>query len=267
MDTAADAFFDEPDACVVLESRSSREQSGIVGETLIWRSWGSGDPVLLLHGGAGSWRQWARTIPALDGRYRLLVPDLPGYGDFDLPSAIAIGAIAKAFETGLDLSLTPNQSLRVVGFSLGAVVASRLAVSLQERVHRLVLVGANVVDDGGPRMQRLTNWRRANTEADRVGAIRKNLIATMLASDAAADEETIRIYANDLLRARLRANELSDVRPLRSEVPQLSDKTALSVICGRNDRVFAHVMDKQATALATLRPAPNSPRSKGPATG
>jgi pimeloyl-ACP methyl ester carboxylesterase len=103
-------------------------------------------------------------------------------------------------------------------------------------------------------MQGLTNWRRAGTEAERVGAIRQNLIATMLASDAAADEQTIRIYANDLLRARLRANELSDVRPLRSEVPQLSVATTVDLIGGKNDRVFGHVTDRQATALAALRP-------------
>ena len=103
-------------------------------------------------------------------------------------------------------------------------------------------------------MRGLTNWRRTETGTERVGAIRHNLIATMLASDAAADEQTMRIYANDLLRSRLRANELSDVRPLRSEIPQLSAATIINLIGGKNDRVYEHVMDRQAKALAGLRP-------------
>ena len=46
---------------------------------MVWRSWGSGRPILLLHGGAGSWRHWIRTLPALSHR-RVLAPDTPGLG-------------------------------------------------------------------------------------------------------------------------------------------------------------------------------------------
>ena len=50
-----------------------------------WHLAGSGRPLLLVHGGTGSWTHWLRAIPELARGYQLLMPDLPGFGDSDLP--------------------------------------------------------------------------------------------------------------------------------------------------------------------------------------
>ncbi len=56
---------------------------------MVWHFWdksgGRAPVVVLFHGGAGSWRHWVRTIPALMETYRVLVPDLPGLGKSDFP--------------------------------------------------------------------------------------------------------------------------------------------------------------------------------------
>ena len=72
-----------------------------VSGTMVWHLWGqqgfdaSLAPLLLLHGGSGSWTHWLRNIDALvaSGR-RVLVPDLPGFGDSAAP-----GRRAKASST------------------------------------------------------------------------------------------------------------------------------------------------------------------------
>lgn len=47
-----------------------------------WRRWGGqGRPLVLLHGGHGSWLHWVRNIEALAERREVWVPDMPGYGD------------------------------------------------------------------------------------------------------------------------------------------------------------------------------------------
>ncbi len=51
----------------------------------IWRRWGEGPPLVLLHGGAGSWTHWIRNIDALAADRTLWIPDLPGLGDSPLP--------------------------------------------------------------------------------------------------------------------------------------------------------------------------------------
>ena len=48
--------------------------------TMAWRGWGSGPAVLLVHGGAGSWRHWVRNLAALTSDYMVIAPDLPGPG-------------------------------------------------------------------------------------------------------------------------------------------------------------------------------------------
>ena len=59
---------------------------------LVWHRWGAHDsadrgaPVVLLHGGSGSWTHWVRNIAALaQAGHSVWVPDLPGFGDSSPP--------------------------------------------------------------------------------------------------------------------------------------------------------------------------------------
>lgn len=48
---------------------------------------GAGPTVLLLHGFPKTWFAWRHQVPALAGRYRVIVPDLRGYGETEKPAA------------------------------------------------------------------------------------------------------------------------------------------------------------------------------------
>ena len=48
---------------------------------MVWHQWGEGPPLIMLHGGSGSWRHWALNIRFLAKHYTLYVGDLPGLGD------------------------------------------------------------------------------------------------------------------------------------------------------------------------------------------
>ncbi|MDB5843914.1 MAG: hydrolase-like protein, partial [Polaromonas sp.] len=53
---------------------------------MVWRCWGEGAPVVLLHGGSGSWTHWIRNIPTLVACSRQVwAPDLPGFADSASP--------------------------------------------------------------------------------------------------------------------------------------------------------------------------------------
>ena len=54
---------------------------------VVWRVWGTGTPLVLLHGGTGSWMHWVRNIEDLAGDFMLLVPDIPGSGESGNPAA------------------------------------------------------------------------------------------------------------------------------------------------------------------------------------
>jgi pimeloyl-ACP methyl ester carboxylesterase len=102
---------------------------------------GEGPPLILVHGLAGAASNWIALAPLLAGRFRLLVPDLPGHAaSSPLPAAASLDPFADrlvrlAAVEGFDRAA-------VVGHSMGGLVALRMAVSFPERVRALVLTSA-----------------------------------------------------------------------------------------------------------------------------
>lgn len=115
------------------------------GDTdIFYTEFGTGDPVLLLHGGgpgASGLSNYARNIDALATRFRVIVPDLPGYGrsSKNLDQNDPFGALADAIRALLDhLGI---DKAHLVGNSYGGACALRLALNTPHRVDRLVLMG------------------------------------------------------------------------------------------------------------------------------
>lgn len=105
---------------------------------------GAGPPVLMLHGGgpgASGLSNYARNIDALAARFRVLVPDLPGYGGSSkgVNSEDPFGDLAAAMLALLDA--LGIDRVHVVGNSLGGACALRMALEQPGRVDRLVLMG------------------------------------------------------------------------------------------------------------------------------
>lgn len=109
------------------------------GGSLAYRDTGSGPPLILVHGSPGDGRAWLRAVPRLAERYRVLMPDLPGYGGSDpLPSG-APGRTA-AMATGIGaLIASCGEPVRLCGHSYGGNVALHAAVSHADLVRSLVL--------------------------------------------------------------------------------------------------------------------------------
>ena len=102
---------------------------------------GSGLPVLLIHGLGSSGADWAFQVSALETRFRVIVPDLPGCGHSDAPSH---GPHIESFATGLWALMDHLQETQVniVGFSLGGAVALEMALQRPASVPRLALINS-----------------------------------------------------------------------------------------------------------------------------
>ncbi|WP_231554966.1 alpha/beta fold hydrolase [Microbacterium sp. ZOR0019] len=96
-------------------------------------------PVLLLHGGGVAGWMWDPLRSHLTAEHRLLVPDLPGHGrnaaDPYVSHAETTAALAQLLEE-------EGGSATVVGFSLGAQLAVRLAAERPDLVDRVVVISA-----------------------------------------------------------------------------------------------------------------------------
>jgi pimeloyl-ACP methyl ester carboxylesterase len=101
---------------------------------------GEGRPVVLLHGFPDSGRLWRNQVPALaEAGFRVIVPDLRGYGRSDKPTDVEAYAVGKVVGDVLAvMSDADAERAHVVGHDWGAAVAWALALSAGERVDHLV---------------------------------------------------------------------------------------------------------------------------------
>lgn len=108
------------------------------------REFGAGPVVLMLHGGgagANGQSNYGRNIEALARQFRVVVPDMPGYGASTkgLDQADVFGDLAATMLGLLDALGVARA--HIIGNSLGGACALRMALDAPERVGRLVLMG------------------------------------------------------------------------------------------------------------------------------
>jgi pimeloyl-ACP methyl ester carboxylesterase len=104
---------------------------------------GSADapPLLLLHGWPETWRCWEAVIPLLAGEFRLVMPDLRGFGDSDAPEATASYAMPVAIADALAvLDHFGIERAGVVAHDFGGAVAWALGSFVPDRVDRMVVM-------------------------------------------------------------------------------------------------------------------------------
>jgi pimeloyl-ACP methyl ester carboxylesterase len=150
------------------------------GVTVFYREAGKADApvVLLLHGFPTSSFQYRDLIPRLADRYRVIAPDLPGFGFTEVPeqrrykySFDALVATVLAFTDALQL-----KSYTLYVFDYGAPVGFRLAMARPERVTAIVSQNGNAYEAGlGDAWDPIRKyWAAPITENREV--IRKNIL-------------------------------------------------------------------------------------------
>jgi 2-hydroxy-6-oxonona-2,4-dienedioate hydrolase len=221
---------------------------------MAWHLWGQESlqpglaPVVLLHGGSGSWMHWLRNIDALvkAGRW-VLVPDLPGFGDSSLaPHGTDADAIPGPLEQGLQC-LLGKRACDLVGFSFGGMVAGMLAAQCAARVARLVLVGAPGLGIAPEKPIRLRGWRHLAIAAERDEVHRGNLAALMLLHPESITELALRMQVANVLRDRTKGRSLSRTDALARALVQVN--VPVNAIYGAEDALYQGRMQALEPAL------------------
>jgi 2-hydroxy-6-oxonona-2,4-dienedioate hydrolase len=176
---------------------------------MVWRYWGEGEPVVLLHGGSGSWTHWIRNIPTLlaCGR-QVWAPDLPGFGDSASPPGGGdADAVVAPLALGLREVLGPGPH-EIAAFSFGSLVAVLLAAQQPCLAARLLLVGLPVLPLQHGRGVALPPMRAAITLESRAAGHRANLAAIMIHQASRIDNDTIALQAANVVGDRMRSRKL-----------------------------------------------------------
>jgi len=119
----------------------AHKQVEIYGQKIHYIEAGSGPTVILLHGLGGDATNWAATIPALQSKYHVYVPDQIGFGQSDKPIMNYRVATLVEFLDQFYKKLGIEKAT-VVGNSLGGWTAASFAISHPGKVDKLVLVSA-----------------------------------------------------------------------------------------------------------------------------
>jgi 2-hydroxy-6-oxonona-2,4-dienedioate hydrolase len=234
-----------------IQRRATRHETTCGDGKMIWHLWdqsgGTAPVVVLFHGGAGSWRHWIRTIPALVPTYRVLAPDLPGLGESDFPpdgdDAFAIATIVAG---GIDAIVGSETSFDVAGFSFGGTMAACVGALLGKRVRSVTIIGSSGVGALGSAVK-LEKVRHLEGQARR-DTHRINLSRLMIADPAKIDDLSILIQDWNTVRSRLRTPAISRSGAIMRAIDQL--QSPLNGMWGERD---APANPKGPERVATLR--------------
>lgn len=170
--------------------------------SLAIRTWGSGPPVVLLHGAAGSWNHWIRNVDALAEHHLVVAPDLPGYGDSALTPDIHDAAAVLA--ECIDNTLGPDTPFDMVGFSFGGIVGTLAAQGMGDRIKRLVLIGTGGIGTSG-RVPDRPPGLRPTDERERQ---REDLARFMFSSIEAVDDRALDLHLANIANTRFKSGGL-----------------------------------------------------------
>jgi len=235
-----------------IAAQAERVETPCGDGAMVWHCWGSGPPLVLLHGGYGSWTHWIRNVLPLARRFRVIAPDAPGLGDSATPpephTAEGLAAIVVA---GLRIVLPPGDRLHLAGFSFGGVLGGHVAAQLGDRVRGFTVVGSN-----GLGLERSpTPLRRVApgaSEAEEFATHRYNLNQLMIADPGKIDALALHLQKTNHARARLRSRRFSRSDALVRALPQVSAR--LDGIWGERDATAYPHLDERARILRGFQP-------------
>jgi pimeloyl-ACP methyl ester carboxylesterase len=106
---------------------------------------GTGDPVIMLHGsgpGVSAWANWRLSLPTLTQRFRVLAPDIVGFGHTERPDDVRYSLRTWTDHVWDFADTLGVERFSIVGNSLGGRIALAMAGERPERVARMVLMGS-----------------------------------------------------------------------------------------------------------------------------
>lgn len=206
-------------------------------------------PVVLFHGGSGSWTHWVRSIGTLtEAGHDVWAVDLPGFGDSaPLPGVIDADGMLPGLAQVLEAQF-PLQAVRLVGFSFGGMTAGMLAAASPQLVQQLVVVGAPGIGLTDKHPFRLKGWRHLEDAKAQLAHHVFNLGALMLHDASGIDRDTVALHVHNVRRDRLPRRRISSTDILVRSLAQV--ECPVAAIYGAQDALYPGTLDQVEAHMA-----------------
>jgi abhydrolase domain-containing protein 6 len=208
---------------------------------VVYSDGGHGEPVVLLHGFGASADSWNRFAGKLTKRYRVIAPDLPGWGESTRVETASYGYPAQIERLHQFLSLLGLRRMHLVGHSMGGFIASAYAARYPDEVITLGLIAPHGMvepeqSDLACSVAQGDNWLVASSiqEFDR-------LLNNIFVKRPYVPKAVLRHLANQTIRNSAKSAQIfeemqSNNPPLAERLPHI--ETAALIVWGDQDRVL-----------------------------
>jgi len=195
---------------LALQTRAERITIEVDGVPQIWHVWNRShpQPLVLLHGGSGSWTHWVRNIDALAQHHAVWAMDLPGMGDSALPPDAKDADDIAPWVAQAMAQVLAGKAGPLMGFSFGGLTAGFVAAHHPELVSRLLLVGVPGLGMFGDALP-LRGFLPDMDQGQRDAVHRHNLMSIMLAHEASLGDQALEIQELNVVRDRLRRRRIA----------------------------------------------------------
>jgi len=184
--------------------------------------WVMPETVVMVHGNSESSRAWSRWVPHLARHYRVIRPDLPGFGQSPEPADYGWSAAELAADLGRFLDALEIKTCHLIGAKYGGSTSMRLAIDQPRRLISLCLFGSPVRGSG-----------TGNADLIRTKGVRQWAAETMrarlgtLASDAQVKWWTEELMAKTSARAAYNASASRIDMDLENELSRITAPTLI----------------------------------------
>ncbi len=236
------------------------------GETIWWKSTGSGERLLHIHGSAFGHRNFEKMTPLMAEHFEVIDIDLPGYGESQgKPAATMAGIGDQVFEFLQASGLGP---VHIHGTSFGAMIALALVARHPEVVNKLVLSCFLARYDNAAREMRGT-WKRAARDSGMEAVADLTSVAGFARGfydrpEAQAQLQSMRdAFSRNTPEAFIAGTETIERTDLSKFVPHIGAPTLM--LAGAEDNMtpfrpadsgvgFHHIVPQMANAELTVIP-------------
>lgn len=197
---------------------------------MVWQVWGTSTdktPLVLLHGGFGSWTHWMANVERLSKDRLVVTCDMPGLGDSaEATPPIDPTNLAAPIVAGLDAVIGEGTRFDLAGFSFGGLIGSHVAKAVGERCRTYVAVGASGFEGLHVRVEGIEVPTREDSDERKNDIHRSNLGILMLWAPETIDDLAVYTHRKNVARSRVRSRSMSLGNHLVDALPHIKAKIA-----------------------------------------
>lgn len=219
-----------------------RRHSVQVGDHLVvYSEGGKGEPVVLVHGFGASADSWNRMAARLSKRYRVIIPDLPGWGESTRNESESYAYPQQIERLHQFLGQLGMRRFHLMGHSMGGFIASAYAAQYPDEVITVGLIAPHGMAEPEPsELARSVaagdNWLVASSEPEF-----ERLLNNIFAKRPYMPRPVLRLLAEHAIRNSAKTATIftamqSNEPPLQARLPQI--KAPALIIWGGQDRVL-----------------------------